>query len=73
MVKKGCYRQGRAVDPLTPDNSWFDFVLGFIWDFYSGVDFVLGLRAEFAMKGQFCTREFVSYNYSANHMSFLFK
>ena len=47
MVKKGCYKQGRAVDPLTSDNSWVDFVLGLIWDFDSGVDFVLGLRAEF--------------------------
>ena len=73
MVKKGCYRQGRAVDPLTSNNSWVDIVLGLIWDFDSGVDFVLGLRAEFAMKGQFCTHKFVFYNYSANHMRFLFK
>ena len=44
------------------------------WEQFSPVDFKKSAAAaEFAMKGQFCTREFVSYNYSANHMSFLFK
>ena len=69
-------RQGRAVDPRTTEHSgvevptpelFWGWILFWDWELCSGV------VSPYAMRGQLCTHTFVSYNYSANHMSFLFK
>ena len=69
-------QQGRAVDPRTPEHSgvevptpelFWGWILFWDWELSSGV------VSPNAMRGQLCINIFVSYNYLANHMSFLYK
>ena len=67
--------QGRAVDPRTSEH--FGVVptpeLFWGWILFWDGELNLGAVSPYAMRGQLSTHLFVSYNDSANHVSFLFK
>ena len=68
--------QGRAVDTQTPEHSGVgvstpELFWGWIviWD----CELSSGVVSPYAMRGQLCINIFVSYNYLANHISFLYR